>query len=287
MSTILRLVQGSAEWHAHRAQSRNASETPIVMGVSPWVTQYQLWLQRTGRGKSEVNPAMRHGTRLEPAAREAYELLTGHVMEPLVLAEGDYSASLDGITLDGSLILEIKCPAKGHDSDLWKQAQEGAVPEHYRWQIESQLMVSGAALAHLYVFDGTEGILLEQRPRKEDWTVIEDGWDSFMRFIAEDYPPPLTDRDTRTRSDDAWRAAAESYLASKAQAEAAAIQLDEAKALLVGLAAHSSERGAGVQVTRYWKAGNVDYKKIPELAGEDTDRYRGTGREEVRISTAK
>ena len=156
-------------WHAHRATYRNASETPAVLGVSPWVTPYQLWLQRSGRAQPEVTKPMLHGTQLEPLAREAYEKLTGHVMQPLVLVEGDYSASLDGITLDGGLILEIKCPFKGRDSDLWKAASEGVIPEHYRWQIETQLMVSGAELAHLYVFDGQEGILVEQRPAKADW----------------------------------------------------------------------------------------------------------------------
>ena len=36
MSTIVKLVQGSAEWDEHRRKYRNASETPAVLGVSPW-----------------------------------------------------------------------------------------------------------------------------------------------------------------------------------------------------------------------------------------------------------
>ena len=124
-ATIVRLVQGSPEWHDHRRRHRNASETPAVLGVSPWVTPYQLWLQRTGRAEPHVTPAMLRGTQLEPAAREAYEALTGNAMQPSVLADREYSASLDGITLDGGLILEIKCPVKGRDSELWKPAQGG------------------------------------------------------------------------------------------------------------------------------------------------------------------
>ncbi|MCW5766508.1 MAG: YqaJ viral recombinase family protein [Phycisphaeraceae bacterium] len=284
---IVKLVQGSPDWHAHRATYRNASETPAVLGVSPWVTPYQLWLQRSGRGQVEVTKPMLHGTQLEPLAREAYEKLTGHVMQPLVLVDGDYSASLDGITLDGGLILEIKSPFKGRDSDLWRAACEGKIPEHYRWQIETQLMVSGAEVAHLYVFDGQEGILVEQRPKREDWPVIEDGWEGFMRFIAEDLPPPLTDRDTLIRTDADWLQAAEAYAHLKAEAEAVSARLDEAKARLIGLVSHTSEKGAGVQVTKYWKAGNVDYKKVPELAGVELEKYRGPAREEVRVSLVK
>ena len=36
---IVKLMQGSAEWHEHRRKHRNASETPVVLGVSPWLTE--------------------------------------------------------------------------------------------------------------------------------------------------------------------------------------------------------------------------------------------------------
>jgi putative phage-type endonuclease len=100
MSALLKLVQGTPEWHHHRAQFRNASESAAVMGLNPWQTPYQLWLVRTGRMEVAVTAPMQHGTQMEPAARAAYEDKTGSVMQPLVLTEGDYSASLDGITLE-------------------------------------------------------------------------------------------------------------------------------------------------------------------------------------------
>ena len=87
MSTIMKLVQGSAEWHEHRRKHRNASETPVVLGISPWQTPYQLWQIKLELVKPEVTAAMLRGTELEPAARAAYEALTGHVMQPLVLVD--------------------------------------------------------------------------------------------------------------------------------------------------------------------------------------------------------
>src|SRR5450432_1611931 len=169
---IVKLIQGSSEWHEHRKHHRNASETPAVLGFSPYMTPHQLWQIKTGRAaQPEVTAAMAHGTKLEPLAREAYEQLTGHVMEPLVLVEGEYSASLDDITLDGELMLEIKCP-KSKDSKLLAEAKAGRVPVHVYWQMQTQLLVSGAGLAHLYVFDGATGILLEQKPEPEAWDTI-------------------------------------------------------------------------------------------------------------------
>lgn len=32
------------------------------------------------------------------------------------------------------------------------------------WQLQHQLLVSGADLAHLFVYDGQGGILIEQKP---------------------------------------------------------------------------------------------------------------------------
>src|SRR5437764_381882 len=112
MSSIVRLAQGSPEWHEHRRKYRNASETPVVMGVSPWMTPYQLWQTKLGLITQTETPAMRHGSEMEPIARAAYEKATGRIMQPLVIVEGEYSASLDGLTLAGERLLEIKCPVK-------------------------------------------------------------------------------------------------------------------------------------------------------------------------------
>jgi putative phage-type endonuclease len=75
MSFIVKLVQGSPAWHEHRAKYRNASETAIVMGESPWQTPYQLWELRTGRRQQVVNAAMARGTALEPLALVTYEAM--------------------------------------------------------------------------------------------------------------------------------------------------------------------------------------------------------------------
>ena len=287
MTAIVKLVQGSPEWHAHRAQYRNASETAIVMGESPWQTPYQLWELRTGRRQPEVNAAMARGTALEPQARAAYEVLTGHVMQPLVQVEGDYSARLDGLTFEGDLLLEIKCPVKGKESILWQQVAQGEIPAHYRWQLEHQFLISKAAKGHLYVFDGADGLLLEVTPCPDRWTAIHDAWNGFMECLRTDTPPPLTERDKVIRQDAEWQAAAEQYAQLKAEAERLAVRLDTAKEGLVALANHPSESGFGVTVTRFFKQGAVDYKRVPELAGVELEVYRQKGRWETRVTVGK
>ena len=208
-------------------------------------------------------------------------------MQPLVLVDGDYSASLDGLTFGGELLLEIKCPVKGKTSGLWQAVAKGEIPVHYRWQLEHQFMVSGARQGHLYVFDGHEGLLQEVTPDPATWPRIQAGWDDFMQYINSDTAPPLTDRDKVLRSDPVWQEAAERYLALKAEADRLSEQVDTAKAALIALADQPSETGFGVTVTRFWKQGSVDYKKVPELKGVDLDAYRSQGREEIRVSLTK
>jgi putative phage-type endonuclease len=287
MSAIVKLVQGSPAWHEHRRHHRNASETPAVLGLSPWLTPYQLWQIKTGRApQPAVTPAMAHGTQLEPLARQAYEEATGYVMEPLVLVDGEYSASLDGITLDGRLVLEIKCP-KSKDSKILAEAKAGRVPVYVYWQMQTQLLVSGAELAHLYIFDGSSGILLEQRPEAVAWDTLRQDWDRFMELVGTDQAPALTERDTVIRTDATWIDAARDYIAAKQLADDTAVELDALKQRLIALTLHCCEQGGGVSVSRYWKTGSVDYKKVPQLAGVDLEPYRGAEREEVRVTLQK
>lgn len=287
MSAVMKLVQGSPEWLHYRKTLRNASESATVMGLSPWMTPYQLWLVKTGRSTQEVTPAMAHGTALEPVARAAYEAQTGQVMQPLVLQEGLYSASLDGITLGGELILEVKCPFRGKASELWKTANAGQVPEHYRLQVQHQLMVSEAHTAHLWVYAEDEGLLLTIHRDELAMASIRKAWDGFQRYLDTDTPPPMGESDAVIRTDAEWTMAAQVYLEAKRQAETATVALEQARDRLVDLTHHVREQGAGVSVVRLFKAGNVDYKKVPELRGVDLDKYRARGREEVRVTVVK
>ena len=286
MNALYKLIQGTPEWHAHRAKYRNASETAAVMGVSPWQTSYELWLVKTGRKVTIETEAMRHGTATEPAARAAFELETGLVMQPLVMVDGDYSASLDGITLLGDTIVEIKCPFRGQTSELWQTVRTGSVPAHYMLQVQHQLMVSKAKIAYLWVYDGQQGIGICIEPDEVAYAKIKSAWETFQPYLDSDTPPHMTDQDTLTRSDSVWQQAAQDYLSCKASSDEAQTKADEAKAKLISLTSHSRESGFGVSVTRFWKQGNVDYKKVPVLQGVDLELYRGKMREEVRVTTS-
>ena len=55
----------------------------------------------------------------------------------------------------------------------------------------------------------------------------------------------------------------------------------------MGLASHPSESGFGVSVTRFWKQGSIDYKRVPALQGVALEQFRGDGRFETRVSVGR
>lgn len=186
---------------AQRRAQRHASESATVMGASPWQTPQQLWRVKTGRSAAPLPPpGLSSCAELASAAREAYHARTGFRMHPLEVVEGEYAATMDGVLLEGQLIVEIKCPLAGRGSALWQDAVLGRIPAHYQWQLQHQLMVSGARLAHFYVFDGRDGVLIEQAPDPSRHTSLQRRWDAFMHYVQTDRPPPAIDAADRPES---------------------------------------------------------------------------------------
>lgn len=288
MSAVVPLEQGSGAWHQHRALHANASEAATVMGVSPWEpdTWLKLWQVKTGRAqRPDAGPHARRGAAMEAAARAAYEKLTGNVMQPMVLRkDGWLSASLDGISFHGDLILEIKCPSGGEDSDTWRQAQAGAVPEHYYWQLQHQLHVAGAPLVHFWVFDGKDGLLIERGRESSDEQRLLDRWRDFWQHIENDTPPELTDKDILQREDAQWATAADEFRTAREALRRAQESVDTARKKLIGMTSHTRVAGHGVAVTRYWQEGRINYGAILELQNVSLERYRAPKTQQIRIT---
>ncbi len=137
------LEQRGPEWLSWRLRGIGSSDAPVIVGDSPWNTAKTLWEVKTGRrGEEPDNLAKRRGRELEATARAAYEAEVGEQMEPHCLIHDQFDwmrASLDGLSFDGSLLLEVKCPLKLRDHQT---ALEGKIPEHYYAQLQHQLEVS-------------------------------------------------------------------------------------------------------------------------------------------------
>jgi len=145
MYRIIDLEQNSAEWHEFRDFHIGASDAPIIYGASPWMTPRELYLQKTpfGPKRKPMTAKMQRGHDLEPYARNELILQLNMEFKPVVLEFVEYpfiSCSLDGISVDGKTICEIKCPnARTHEDSF-----NGKIPFYYELQIQHALMVTGA-----------------------------------------------------------------------------------------------------------------------------------------------
>jgi putative phage-type endonuclease len=195
---IVDLEQGTSAWKEWRRGFRMASETAALLRISPWYPRnaFELWEVKSGRTEVRVTPAMARGSELEGTARALYEIQRSDLMVPyLVKGEGDYAASLDGLSFDGDRIIEIKCPFKGSASDLWARAARGQVPPHYACQVQVELMASGAEYCDFAVYAGDthQLTIIEVRHDLGMQARIRAAWDAFWpdylagRAPGEDY----------------------------------------------------------------------------------------------------
>jgi putative phage-type endonuclease len=157
----LAFEQSTNEWLSWRRGGIGASDAPVIMGHSPWQKESELLLLKTGQ-KTEMpaNPAMLRGKRLEPLARLAYVNHTGIDVAPMCVQSLTHDwmrASLDGLSVDGGHVVEIKCPGeKDH-----RVADSGLVPEKYYAQLQHILAVTGLAEISYWSFRFDHTVLLE------------------------------------------------------------------------------------------------------------------------------
>ncbi len=136
------LKQGTSAWLDWRFEGIGASDAPAIMGENPWKSRARLMKEKRDRKIVKLNAAMIRGTELEPVARECYEKKFGMAVPPACLQSLIYPwmrASLDGMTICGQKVIEIKCG----EGAYWNSASSGTVPVYYIGQLQHILAVTG------------------------------------------------------------------------------------------------------------------------------------------------
>jgi len=289
MARVENIEQGSLEWHEHRATHRNASEASIIMDCAPkyWgMTKRKLWEQKQGLIGSNVsadNPAIMHGNNLEAAALACVANKLNAQLEPAVFVDGEYSASLDGWghLADGrSVKVEIKCPWKGEDSQVWKMAADGDVAEYYHWQMVHQDYVEETHESYFFVYISDEkNILIPHLTGDDEVVRLLDAWDE---FCAEEPAPDWVERSDEKIKDLVYRH--KQLLADKKMIDD---HLKKAEAALKAEAGDDNVIAFGCKIQTVERVGSVDYKKVPQLDGVDLEQYRKPSSTYQRISYEK
>ena len=190
---ILNLTQGAPEWHAHRAQSDNASDAPAMLGESAYKSRSALLTERATGISAEIDAGTQRrfddGHKYEALARPLAEKIIGEELFPVTGVLGQLSASFDGITMDEKICWEHKTL-----NLALRNIQDSAqLPIMYRIQMEQQLLISGAekCLFSATKWDGEE--LVEEvhvwyEPDLALRQRIVDGWAQFHKDLENWVP---------------------------------------------------------------------------------------------------
>lgn len=198
------------DWLAVRRTGIGGSDAAAAVGLNPYMSALELWLDKTGRaeGMPRPDPAdttspTYFGTLLEPIVAAVYTQQTGNKIRKVnaVLRHPSIPwmlANIDREIVGARNVQILECKTAGeYGARLWRDG----VPEYVQLQVQHQLAVTGKTAAHVAVLlcgqalevhridrdDALIGRLIELETR-------------FWRFVESDTPPPADGSDSADRA---------------------------------------------------------------------------------------
>ena len=194
------------QWLSVRKGGIGSSDAAAAVGLNPYKSQLELWLEKTGRdaGLPKTDPndessPMYWGTLLEPIVAAHYTKRTGHKVrrvnavlqhpvEPWMLA------NLDREVIGVPAVQILECKTAGiNGARLWREG----VPEYVQIQVMHQLAVTGKQAADVAVLLGGQALEVHRIERNE--TMIRNLIElerRFWRYVETDQPPPADGSDS-------------------------------------------------------------------------------------------
>lgn len=278
--TFLNQVQGSPEWLVERKKRIGGSEIAAILGISPWMTPFQLWEIKTGLKEQEDisnKPHVVRGILAEPIARDKFSKKYGKLFVPTVwpVIEGCLGASDDGYCAETNEIIEIK--AMGEQAH--ENVKSGDIPEYYYCQMLWTMGVSGATRCHFISVrpeSNYELATIVVDFDKRSFEAIKEKALAFWKLVETKTPPELLEKDVIDLSGDAsFKETATLYVNLVKQLKELEVRAEEAKALLISkMQGAAAVKGCGIRLTRYTSKGAIEYAKVRELEGVDLEPYR-------------
>lgn len=194
------------QWLAVRKGGIGSSDAASAVGLNPYKSALELWLEKTGRDTNlpKVDPndetsPMYWGTLLEPIVAAHYTKRTGnkvrrvnavlqHPREPWMLA------NLDREVVGAPDVQILECKTAGQNgARLWKDG----VPEYVQLQVMHQLAVTGKQAADVAVLICGQELQVHRIERDE--TMIGQLIElerHFWRYVELDQAPPADGSDS-------------------------------------------------------------------------------------------
>lgn len=255
------------DWLEVRRTGIGSSDAAAAIGLNPYQSQLELWMQKLGKGDllPAVDPTddtspMFWGTMLEPIVAAHYTKRTGNKVRRVnaVLQHSEHPwmlANVDREVIGSSEVQLLECKTAGiHGARLWRDG----VPEYVQLQVMHQLAVTGHRAADVAVLVGGQELRIFRMERDEAliarliemehsfWQMVEsktppagDGSDSAEKALRSLYPNSTGD-EVDMSDDPELNATFEALLVARKQLDAA--QKNEAR-LRQAIQTHMGEAG--------------------------------------------
>jgi len=270
---VLSVKQKSEEWLEIRRKCISATDLAPIMGMSAYRSPLMLWEEKMGLRVRETNIAMERGSALEKKAIAWAEGILGCKLYDFTVQSEEYEwaiASLDGISEDGKILVEAKCPGEMvHQRHL-----SGKINQEYICQTQWQMFVTGCEQCHFESFYGEEGHIIVI-PRDNDFIqkmILKAS--QFLHLLRVQIPPEPTDMDFMPRPDDKWHEAAQLWKMAKKRLKEMEEQEQTYRDILIDLSRGYNCKGAGLKTQKITKKGTIDYSSIEQLKNIDLEQYR-------------
>ncbi|WP_295531924.1 lambda-exonuclease family protein [uncultured Pseudacidovorax sp.] len=189
-----------AQWLDVRKQGIGGSDAAAAIGLSPYTSPLELWLDKTGRDAElpKIDPndersPMYWGTLLEPIVAAHYTRRTGHKVRRInaVLQHPEHPwmlANLDREVLGAPDVQILECKTAGyHGARLW----EDGVPEYIQLQVMHQLAVTGKQAADVAVLICGQELRIHRIERDDELIAKLIQLEArFWRHVETDTAPP-------------------------------------------------------------------------------------------------
>lgn len=266
-------TQLTPEWHAARATRITSSDAAVIMGCAVYgpKTLRELFCHKVGLSQQSVTPAMRKGSRVEPIERDRLSVEMGVAFEPAVFVDDWRMTSLDGISPNKSIIIEIKSCQKATIYDV----MDGKIPPYFYAQIQHHLSMALTAYHCILACVCDEQRIQAEVYRDEEYIkiLIEKERDFYDNYLSKMIPPP-SDKNEIALMDEGLFALEEQYLEAKKAKEEIEERMEHLYALIrdrVGDVTKASGRLFSYSTTE--RAG-IDYKQACMDSGLDLDRWK-------------
>jgi putative phage-type endonuclease len=221
------LQQNTQEWLDWREGGIGGSEASAIMGTNPFTTVIECWQHKLHLiPPIQTNAAMQRGHDLEPDARFIFELEYGIKMPPICIIHPEHDfmrASLDGLSTDGNIVLEIKCPGL----TTHREALAGKIKPYYYTQMQHQMAVAGAELCYYFSYTDLPDIeptVKMEVPRDEEYIKrLTEREAIFWEYVLNNVEPDTSRFAVKdagglngdTRTDPAWKNALQELLGAR------------------------------------------------------------------------